>query len=612
MQLRHLANRIAAVTPSRADAAAPAPTPQPRPAAVGGPSSETSPRGPDPRRILSSIGELVYDWDLVTDRLEWGPNLAEALGPIACADLSSGHAFGERLSVDSTVSRYEAVLRSESADEGAGAPYQIVYGLTPPRELGAGPTVWVEDTGRWFKGADGRPARAHGVIRVITDRHEKERQLALSSQFDPLTGAMNRSHLDEHVTRLLIRAERDRKPFAVMLAALENLFVLNRTYGYDGGDDVIAGLAKRLRENIRATDLVARHAGNKFALVLENCDAEQSRLAAQRLLDAVAATPFETSAGPIPATIRIGGVIAPREGRTPQALFQHAEEALDVARQRNGARFVAYTASLAREDSRLRALQVADSIVSALNERRVELAFQPIVHASNGRIAFYEALLRVRLADGSVVTPGAILPIAEKAGLVRLLDQRVMELAIQRLALDPALRVSVNCSIATLFDPEWPQELGAAVKANPGVAERLTVEITETSMIEDFDTVRHLIATCRRFGVKVAMDDFGAGHTSFRNLRELAFDLVKIDGAFIRNIANSADDRFFVRTLIDLAHHLELEIVAEWVEDEDTARLLREWGADYFQGALFGSAEAAPSKVGAPEPAPSPLAALRA
>jgi EAL domain-containing protein (putative c-di-GMP-specific phosphodiesterase class I) len=112
-------------------------------------------------------------------------------------------------------------------------------------------------------------------------------------------------------------------------------------------------------------------------------------------------------------------------------------------------------------------------------------------------------------------------------------------------------------------------------------------------MIEDFETMRTLIVACKKLGIKLAMDDFGAGHTSFRNLRQLEFDMVKIDGVFVRNIAKSADDRFFVRTLTDLAKHLGLEIVAEWVEDEETAALLREWGVDYFQGSYFGAAETA-------------------
>ncbi len=586
MQLRHLAGRMVSASIPEI----PAPADMPAVAQKVDPRSGAAPQNLDPRAILNSIGEVIYDWDLITDRLRWGDNLAQALPCLADADLSSDMAFGARLSPESASSRYDVIVKSERADEGAGAPYQVIYALLPPRESGVIGPIWLEDTGRWFKGVDGRPARAHGVVRVVTERHKKERHLTQKSQFDPLTGVLNRSHLTEQMQRVLEHAKRNRKPFGVMLVALENLFALNRNYGYDAGDEVIAGLAARLTENLRAADIVARYAGNKFALVLADCGAEDSKAAALRQIEMVAAAPFETSAGAVPATIRIGGVVGPREGRTVHVLFQHAEEALDVARQRTGARFVAYSPSLAREDSRLHALQIADGIVSALNERRVELAFQPIVDATDGRTAFYEALLRVRLADGSMVTPGSILPVAEKAGLVRLLDQRVQELALACLVENAELRLSVNASLPTILDPEWPDRLSSSLLACPGVAERLTIEITETSMIEDIEATSHVIAHCKKLGVKVAMDDFGAGHTSFRSLRALAFDLVKIDGVFVQNIVNSADDRFFVRTLIDLARHLELKIVAEWVEDADTAALLCEWGVDYFQGALFGSA----------------------
>jgi len=592
MQLRHLASRMVSApipeTPVKPQIPA-APVPAATAKAVEAPAIVGT-QSVDSRAILNSIGEVIYDWDLITDRLCWGENLARALPSLAEIDLSSGMAFGALLAPESSTSRYDEIVKSERADEGSGVLYQITYAIVPPREVGGAGSIWLEDTGCWFKGVDGRPARAHGVVRVVTERHNKERRLARQSQFDTLTGALNRTHLTEQMQRILDQTERNRKAFAMMLVALENLFVLNRTYGYDAGDEVIAGLAARLSANLRAHDLVARHAGNKFALVLPDCGPEEAKFAAMRLIEAVTAAPFETSAGAIPATIRIGGVVGPRDGRTTQVLFQHAEEALDIARQRAGARFVAYGASLAREDSRLHALQIADNIVSALNERRVELAFQPIVHAADGRTAFYEALLRVRLADGSMVTPGSILPVAEKAGLVRLLDQRVLELALVCLNENQDLRLSVNAALPTILDPEWPDRLTAGVLANPGAAERLTVEITETSMIEDIAATSIVIAQCKKLGVKVAMDDFGAGHTSFRNLRALAFDLVKIDGAFVQNIVNSADDRFFVRTLIDLARHLELKVVAEWVEDEETAALLREWGVDYFQGALFGSA----------------------
>jgi diguanylate cyclase (GGDEF)-like protein len=585
MQLRHLANRNAAAT-----------SPNPAPTAASAPDATIDRSGPDPYVILPSIGEVIYEWDLISDRLVWTPNLAEVLGPVAAADLSTGRAYSERLSPESSTSRYDAIAKSDARDAGDGAPYQAIYALVAPRETGVNEAIWVEDAGRWFSDGGDRPARAHGALRVITERHEKERALALNSEFDALTGVLNRAQLAERTTRYLQLAERNRKPFAVLLVALENLFALNRTYGYDAGDQIIAGLARRLRGNVRVNDLVARHAGNKFGILLEDCDAEQTKAAAARLIATVVATPFDTSTGPVPASIRIGAVVAPREGRSAHVLFQRAEEALDVARQSTDARFVAYTASLARDDARLRALRIADSIVSALNEQRVELAFQPIVHATTGACSSFEALLRVRLADGTLVAPGELLPVAEKAGLVRLLDRRVTELAIARLVEDRTLRLSVNASLATVLDPEWPERITRALAEAPGVAERLTLEITETTIIEDIDSTRHVVDLCKRLGVKVAMDDFGSGHTSFRNLRELAFDLVKIDGVFVRNVTHSEDDRFFVKTLIDLAHHLNLKIVAEWVEDAETAALLRDWGVDYFQGSLFGSAEAAPSE----------------
>lgn len=595
MQLRHIANRGLEAPAANTIRSSILKTPLVTQELSVPPVAASPVAGPDPREILSSIGEVVYDWELGTDRLTWGPNLGEILGPIASEALDTGLGYGERIARESGASRYDAIIQSSKTDTGEGVPYQVVYALAQPRELGQAPLVWVEDTGRWFAGPDGKPARAYGVVRIVTERHEMERKLALGAQIDPLTGVLNRAQLGEHIARFLQQAERSRKPFAVLLVALENLFALNRSYGYDAGDEVIASLARRLRENVRGCDVVARHAGNKFALVLENCDADETLVAAQRLLDLVKSAPFETSAGPIPASIRIGGVIGPREGRVPHVLLQRAEEALDAARQNVSKRFVAYTASLAREDARLRTLQVADSIVSALNERRVNLAFQPIVHAATGEVAFHEALLRIRLPDGTLASPAALLPVAEKAGLVRLLDQRVMELALERLAADPNLRVSVNCSVITVLDPEWPERLKAAIAMNPSVSDRLIVEITETSLIEDFETTRNLIAVCKELNVKVAMDDFGAGHTSFRNLRNLAFDIVKIDGAFIQNIANSQDDRFFVRTLIDLARHLSLKVVAEWVEDESTARILRDWGVEYFQGALYGRAEEHPT-----------------
>ena len=540
---------------------------------------------PDPRAILESIGEAIYDWDMVSDRVAWGPNAPLVLG-LSAEQISSGRRYAERLSPASLSSRYDSIRAAAESGADSGA-YNARYGLLIDAGGGRSETIWVEDTGRWFSGASGAPERAHGLVRVITEIYEAERRLEYRSKFDPATGCYNRSHLIEIVDSMLAR--RGGKNFGVLLCGLDNLFALNRTYGYDVADEALAALARRLRASMRANDHLARYAGNKFAMVLDNCDAEQLVFAAERFLDDANSAPYATSAGAIPASLRIGGVCAPRDGRKANILFQNAEEALDIARA-GACRFAAYDASLWRRDSRLRAARIADGIVAALNDRRVEIALQPVVSAQMRALVFHEALLRLRQTDGTFALPGAILPVAEQAGMIHLLDQRVLELAIARMSVDADLVLSVNVSGATLRDPEWPARIHGLLAQAPDLARRLIVEITETCALADLEATKEAIAAIHALGARVAMDDFGAGQTSFRNLRLLAFDMIKLDGAFVQNLSRSSDDRFFVRTLIELARALGTPMVAEWVETSEAVELLGEWGVDYLQGDYFGQA----------------------
>jgi EAL domain-containing protein (putative c-di-GMP-specific phosphodiesterase class I) len=199
-------------------------------------------------------------------------------------------------------------------------------------------------------------------------------------------------------------------------------------------------------------------------------------------------------------------------------------------------------------------------------------------------------LMRIRRADGSLASASQVIPVAERLGLVRLLDHRVLELLVSEMAAVPGLNASVNVSPASITDPDWWSTLGALLRANSGVAERLIVEITESMAIHDVDDTRGFVSRVKDLGCRIAIDDFGSGFTSFRNLRKLGVDVLKIDGAFVQNLTRSNDDRSFVHSLIDLARRLELKTVAEWVQDEDSARLLSEWGCDYLQGVLVGLA----------------------
>jgi EAL domain-containing protein (putative c-di-GMP-specific phosphodiesterase class I) len=198
--------------------------------------------------------------------------------------------------------------------------------------------------------------------------------------------------------------------------------------------------------------------------------------------------------------------------------------------------------------------------------------------------------MRIQRADGSLIPASDIVPIAERLGLVRLLDQRVLELVISELVGAPHMQASLNVSPASTTDPDWWARLGALLRTHAGVAERLIVEITEMAAIHNVDDARGFVTRVKDLGARIAIDDFGAGYTSFRNLRKLGVDVIKIDGAFVQNLVRSEDDRTFVRTMVDLARGLGLKTVAEWVQNEQAAQLLANWGCDYLQGALVGRA----------------------
>ena len=563
------------------------------------------PASPEPRDILNSINAVVYDWDIGSDCLSWGANVGDVLVGFTPRSLATGAAFTKLLTPNSETSRFLAIKNSDAADEGFGVPYRAVYGLL---RHGRDP-IAVEDLGRWFAGADGRAARAHGVLRLIATHEYGRQTAAFSAQRDPLTGAFNRGHLIGAINALCAQQGRSPVSFAVLVLAIGGLADINQIDGYDVADEVIAQVAKVIANSIRSADSLARYAGGKFAIVLAGCDSAQAVIAARRILRAVGEEPVATTARDIRVSVRIGAALAPRNGRNAHALLERAEEACDFACQSAGERYVLYSTSIALDEARARASAQADEIVSALNQRRVVLAYQPIVPASVNGVAFCEALLRVRSADGGVISPSDLLPAAEKLGLIVQLDQRVLELALERMAQEPALRVSVNVSAATLRDPEWIDRFTQALALHPGAAERLIVEVIETVAIADVEATIALLKRVKALGVKIAMDDFGSGHTSFKNLRGLGVDIVKIDGAFVQNIARSADDRFFVRTLIDLARHLGIETVAEWVEDDEAMRLLTGWGVDYLQGHFFGQAEIPP---GAPIAQDAALKALSA
>jgi diguanylate cyclase (GGDEF)-like protein len=538
--------------------------------------------------ILASLGQAAFVWDIATDAIEWSDRVGAVFADIPAGAPSTGAELAQLIEPERAI-RSDALHLSPPAHGADGTPYRIEYGV---RASTSAPVLWIEETGCWFAGPDGKPARAQGIVRVNNERHAREEQLLKLSRNDPLTGELNRTHLIAALAETIEEAQRFRTSCAFMLIGIDHLARINDAFGFDVADAVISEVAARIRARLRIGDILGRFSGNKFGLILKNCTLDDMNSAAERFLAGIRDDVVPTRSGPVSVTASIGAVSVPRYARSTDDAINRAHETLDGAKRRRIGSFAMWRPNVERDAQRRVNIRVTDEIVTALNERRIVMAFEPVVRADARDVAFYECLIRMERDDGRMLLAPDIVPVAERLGLIRLVDHRVLELVVAELAQAPGVELSLNISPDTTMDPDWWASIESLMRAHPGVAERLIVEITETVAIQDLGDLRGFVTRLKNFGSRIAIDDFGAGFTSFRNLRKLGVDIVKIDGAFVQNIARSADDRAFVQTLIDLARRLNIKTVAEWVQDEEAAGLLRDWGCDYIQGRLIGLASA--------------------
>ena len=240
---------------------------------------------PDAAAILNSIGEVAYDWRIDNDALTWGDNAGEVLLIGDRAAISTGRAYAQFLEAENAQARFDVVVNSDKRDDGRGVAYQIQYCIRP--EPGSDTKLWVEDIGRWFAGTDGKPARAHGLVRVINERYEYVRKLTYLARFDGLTGELNRHHLNGVLEDTIDEAIRFRSSCGFMLVAIDNLARINKSYGFDVADQVIAAVARRVKSRMRGKDTLGRFSGNKFGLVLRDCTPDDMAIAAERMLAGV-------------------------------------------------------------------------------------------------------------------------------------------------------------------------------------------------------------------------------------------------------------------------------------------------------------------------------------
>lgn len=532
---------------------------------------------------FAAAGDLVYEWTPSDGRIAWSGDPCAYLGFSQKAEFETDKSFHSLIEDYAIEARLRLVLEQPEA----GKPFRLEYAL----KTGGAP-LWVEDCGVCIPGPDGQAERVVGLLRNITERKQREAHFAWAASYDEMTGHLNRLRLREKLASVLENTgASDRKSAAYFVVAIDDLAVINESYGFDTADEVIVAIGRRLAEAGGPRCVVGRTAGNKFGLLVEGCSvgdmAEQA--ANFRLVSRARVIP--TRNGAVSVSVSVGGVSLPHDASNSQQAMARAEEALDRAKVYGRDNFSTYAHSPQRDSLRKRAVQIGDQIMSALDENRVVLAYQPIVDATTSEVAMHECLVRIARPDGQVIAAGDFIAVAEQLGLIRRLDRRVLELTIDSLGRNRGARLTLNVSGMTASDRPTLEAFVSYIEAHRDVAPRLTVELTETAALIDIEESMRFVSRIRTLGAKVAIDDFGAGYTSFRNLQSLKVDMVKVDGTFVKGMADSRDNQIFVSTLVSLARNFNLATVAEWVGDEREAELLRGYGVDYFQGFYYGKPE---------------------
>ena len=528
------------------------------------------------RLAAQAAGTAAFDWDVGAGKIQWDG--ATEILPLHL-DAENAQSLLEAIAPEGRA----ALLAMLESRVNASAVF-----LTDVEVASAMGALTFTMVGTRIAGEGGATARLIGMMRETTERVREVRRLSYLATRDELTGHLNRNALREELAQAIESAKEESRNCAFLVASIDRLAMINDGFGFDAGEEVIMGVGERLARTLRGSDIIGRIAGNKFGVILKNCREREIAVVATRLRGIVRANGIETRSGMVAATCSVGAVWLPQAASTSQEAMLRAEQALDRARANGRDGFAAYQPSPSRETQRLRMMQISDEVMSALKDNRLRLAYQPIVQARTRKVSHYECLLRMLKPDGAIVSAGHFVPAAEQMGIVHLVDRFALEASIARLKAHPHITLAVNVSGTAASDPVWLQCFVDYVRAEQGVARRLIVELTETAALHHFEENAHFVSQLRELGVRVAIDDFGAGYTSFRNLQMLHVDTVKIDGSYIQELSQSPENQVFVRTLVGLARNFDIKTVAEWVGSDEDAALLQNFGVDYFQGFHFG------------------------
>src|SRR5580700_7457947 len=424
--------------------------------------------------------------------------------------------------------------------------------------------------------------------RRTKEKQHAERRIRFLAHHDVLTGLVNRASLIDRLGTLLVASAAQRGNLAVHFIDLDRFKEVNDRFGHDGGDFLLKTIAERLRAVTRNDDIVARLGGDEFVLVQPNISGrEQAEEFAQRL-GAALAEPMRLKEHELLTTVSIGVAVAPADGDTPERLLKSADLAVYKAKAqgRNCVRFFRPEMDAELQGS----IELEEIIRNAVLHDRFELYYQPIFQIPDRRLIGFEALIRLPKGDGTLIPPLVFIPVAEEMRLIDKIGTWVLRQACKTAAGWPKhLTVAVNLSPAQFSAGSVSEIVAAALKEANLEPSRLELEITETLLLGDSESVMTELRALKELGVAIVMDDFGTGYSSLSYLWRFPFDKIKIDRSFMQGFDGSGRDvKTVVKTIIALGRELNMRVTVEGVETATQAAFLDKADGDQAQGFFFG------------------------
>lgn len=401
---------------------------------------------------------------------------------------------------------------------------------------------------------------------------------------DDVGGQGLESRLDRIIADSLGRGQ----TCALALVALDDVEVVDALIGHQAGKSVMDKARWELSLALDGRDVIEPWGEAGFAIIMRDCNAVQLFEACRRYRNAVRDHRFVADGRTMTLTVAIGAVLLPGGGRTGQMALKNALDALDQARGDRVRSIAIYRRDYVAEQRHAEEKRLVDTVVAELARERMRLSYQPVVCTVSGRTAFHEALVRIADGSGALRAASTFIGAAERLGLVPMVDNCVLDLALGQLAAADNAVLSLNISHATMRDGAWMERLQAACSSDPTVAPRLVVEIGAASVSAHFDDCWQFAEGLRGLGVQVAVDDYGSGPTVLQGLHELGCDMIKIDAGLGGNILDKGPGQVLVTALLAVARSAGAKAVLKGVDRPEVGTLAREWGVDYLQGYATG------------------------